>query len=108
MAMDAIGSDRVVVVGTTGKIAWTSTASATTPTWTFKNLPSQVTMRSVKMIDADSWVVVGDEETVLRTDNAGSTWTGSQAALPPTASISAPTGGFPLTDSSRDYRRQLG
>ncbi len=103
LAMDSTGPGLVVVAGLAGKVAWsTDAATAATPTWKFYNLPTRRALRGVTLLDANNWIVVGDEETILRTHDGGRTWlTGSTSSQPPVASISGPGGGFALTDAPR-------
>ncbi len=98
--IDALDTDRVVVVGNSGRVAWTSNASAVTPTWTSSTAaPANVTLLGVQMLDADSWIVVGDKETIRRTDDGGATWTGTSAETAPTLAITSPSAAH-LLDSA--------
>jgi hypothetical protein len=99
-AIDALDANTVVVVGDAGKIAWSSNASAATPTWTSSTIAGGNALLGVKMIDATHWIVVGDKETILRTSNGGATWAGSTAAAAPTASITSPTADTLLSSPS--------
>ncbi len=94
-AIDAFDANKVVVVGDAGKVYYSTNAAGATPTWSAKTTGTTNNLNGVQMLDADSWIVVGDNETILRTDNAGATWTGSRAlgeSRPST--ITSPAPGF--------------
>jgi len=93
-AIDAVNTNQVVVVGDAGKVYYSADAAGANPTWFAKTTGTTNNLNGVVMLDADSWIVVGDNETILRTDNAGTTWTGSRALGKPTVVITAPTTGF--------------
>jgi len=94
-SIDAIDANKVVVVGKGGRVSHsTNAATAGTPTWSAKTTGTTNNLNGVVMLDADSWIVVGDNETILRTDNSGTTWTGSRALGKPTVDILAPATGF--------------
>lgn len=96
-AIDSLDADRMLVVGNTaagvGRIRYTATASAATPTWIPKALPAGTkSLYGAKMFDATHWIVVGDNETILRTSDAGLHWTGPNAVTLPTAVITSSSG----------------
>lgn len=99
-AMAAVNTTTVVIVGTgqntlTSKpyVGFTKNGGAS---WTVKQLGT-APLNSVAVIDSDSWLVVGEQENVLRTDDAGVTWkVVSGAAAAPEVSIVAPVGGAAL------------
>jgi putative cell wall-binding protein len=88
--IDALNADSVLAVGDGGHIAWSTNASADSPTWSVNTTATTNTLLGAKMIDANNWVVVGDHETILRTSNGGQTWTGSTAAAGPKVAITSP------------------
>ena len=100
-AIDALDAQHVLVAGNAtnglGRIIWTSNASAPTPTWSYYNVNDSVL--GVQMLDATHWIVVGDNETILRTSDAGAHWTGQMAPNAPTVAITSPTSAH-LLDST--------
>jgi hypothetical protein len=98
--IDALDNDHVLTVGNGGKIAWTSSASETTPTWSYYRIYTALggypSLYDAYMLDATHWVVVGDNETVYRTSNAGATWSGSSALTAPSIKRLTPAAGFSL------------
>jgi photosystem II stability/assembly factor-like uncharacterized protein len=91
-AIDAVDKDTVLVVGDGGQIAWTANASAPVPTWTMKTSGTSNALLGAQAIDLAHWIVVGDNETILRTADGGVTWTGNKALTPPTTAITSPPG----------------
>ncbi|HEY5541165.1 MAG TPA: hypothetical protein VIL41_06915 [Coriobacteriia bacterium] len=89
-AIDASDADHVLVVGDGGRIAWSSNASAATPTWSVNTTTTTNTLLGVQMIDASNWIVVGDNETILRTADGGASWVGSKNLQAPTVAITSP------------------
>jgi hypothetical protein len=89
-AIDALDANTVVIVGDAGRIAWTTNALAGTPTWSVNTTATTNALLGVQVIDATHWVVVGNNETILRTSNGGASWTGSTAAAAPSAAITGP------------------
>ena len=79
--IDATDATRIVLVGgssTTGNgiVQWTKDGT----TWTnYKEFPG-TTLRSVVMKDATHWIAVGDNETIVRTNDGGVTWTDPAAS----------------------------
>ncbi len=104
-AVDAIDDNHVVIVGDGGWVAWTSNGAADNSTadssvWAGKQVtPAGAALRGVSMLSATEWVVVGDDETILRTTDGGATWTGSTALAPPAVAITAPAASTVLTGS---------
>lgn len=92
-AIDALDKDHILFVGDNGRIGWSSNASADSPSFsaTTTIAATGISLRGAKMLDATHWIVVGDNETILRTADGGATWTGSKAVAPPTLAITAPT-----------------
>lgn len=88
-----VGTGTVVAVGAKGMIRRSFNGGTT---WTQWAHPAYRTLRGISILDADSWIVVGDEECILRTDDAGATWRGTSSPTAPTVVISAPVSGFPL------------
>ena len=80
----------MLVVGNSGRIAWTANASETTPTWSVNTTATTNTLLGAQMLDANHWIVVGDNETILRTADAGATWTGVNKAQPPSVAFTSP------------------
>lgn len=97
LAMDGRAPGKLVLAGQNGKIAWTTDATVASPTWQFYNAPTGH-LKSIAMIDDNKWIAVGDDETVVRTTNAGATWT-AENAKPPVASILGPAEGTPFTEA---------
>jgi photosystem II stability/assembly factor-like uncharacterized protein len=88
-AIDAYDGDHVLVVGNTlngqGRIAWTSNAKASNPTWSVNTASAPRALLGAQMITATNWIVVGDDETVLRTFDSGKTWAGNAPPSVPVA-----------------------
>lgn len=99
--LDALDADRLLVAGRFGVVGWSSNASAASPTFTYKVLPGSPgytapELRAAAMLDADRWVVVGTNEAIYRTTDAGVTWTGGNAMAAPGVTLTAPAAGFSL------------
>ena len=90
-AIDALDADHVLIVGNNGRMAWTKNASAATPTWVYTTTATTNMLLGAQMLDAKNWIVVGDNETILKTDDAGATWSGSKVAQAPSITRDAPT-----------------
>ena len=94
-SIDALDANHVLVVGGNingaGRIAWTANATADNPTWVVNTTATTNLLLGAQMIDSTHWVVVGDNETILRTSDGGATWTGSKAAKAPSIVRAAPT-----------------
>ena len=92
--IDAIDATHIVLVGGNsntgdGIVQWTKDGT----TWTnYKSFPG-TTLRSVVMMDAKRWIAVGDNETIVRTNDAGVTWTDPAASRKlPTVVLNQPAG----------------
>jgi len=102
--IDAIDNTHMVVVGldnlgrsamqwtTDGWVAPTQPGGPTTPVVYAK-------LRSVSMLSATNWIAVGDEETIARTTNAGTTWTATTGTIP-TVKLSSPVTNATLAATS--------
>ena len=94
-ALDAYDADHLVVVGNAGKIYWTADATAVTPTWTLRTMPGlTAALYGVQMTGPDSFISVGDNETIVRF--TGATGVGCVALVNPTVQITAPVDNFPM------------
>lgn len=100
-AIDSVDANNVVVVSDLGRVFRSTNAAASTPVWTMKTAGTN-NLRGVKMLDSDSWIVVGDNETILRTDDAGATWIGSTALGKPTVAITSPANLFGIGSATID------
>lgn len=88
--IDAFDATHMVAVGFTtanvGGVQWTTDGS----TWTTRTVGAPaVKLRSVSMISATKWIVVGDNETIGRTSDGGATWTWT-TATPPAVALTSP------------------
>lgn len=98
----AVNDNTVVAVGGNGSsdgaalIGVSKNASAATPTWTYTILSAAATLRDVSILTPTTWLAVGDDETIYRTTNAGTTWT----AVSPGLTNPVITIGSPATDFS--------
>ncbi|MEI8084028.1 MAG: hypothetical protein WCI74_19495, partial [Actinomycetes bacterium] len=100
-AIDAFDADHLVVVGDSGKIAYTSNASSATPTWEMLSTPSATNhLKGVQMIGPDSWIAVGLNETVVRFTNRVADPAGSYALAAPKVAITSPAPSFSLPVAS--------
>ena len=93
-SIDALDNLHMIAVGVDGAgmsaMQWSADGGVN---WTGYQSPTKfAVLRSVSMITPTSWIVVGDEETIGRTNNAGATWTW-MSATSPAATITAPTTG---------------
>ena len=52
-AIDAVDKDHVLVVGDGGQVDWTANASAATPTWTRKTVPTTNALLGAQAIEPD-------------------------------------------------------
>lgn len=93
--IDALDANHVLVVGSNlngqGRMAWSANAAAEAPTWVVNSTATTNLLLGAHMIDSTHWIVVGDNETVLRTSDGGTTWTGSKAAAAPSITRTSPT-----------------
>lgn len=99
--LDALDADKMLVAGRLGVVGWSSNASAASPTFTYKVLPGSTgyaapELRAAAMLDASRWIVVGTNEAIYRTSNAGVTWTGGNAVAAPGVTMTVPAAGFAL------------
>jgi len=89
--IDAFDATHLVAVGYTtahvGGVQWTTNGGTTWSTASVSALG--VKLRSVSMLTATNWVVVGDSETLGRTSDAGATWTWT-TATPPKVTLTSP------------------
>lgn len=98
-AIDALDANTVLIAGQDGKIAWSTNAMSTAASsWRFRNVPGRPELHGVKMLSATEWIVVGNNETIYRTMDAGATWTGTTGLKAPrttdlSASTTAPVSG---------------
>jgi photosystem II stability/assembly factor-like uncharacterized protein len=97
-AIDAYDANHVLVACNSGRIAWTSNASADVPTWTLSIAAASNALLGAQMIDANNWIIVGDNETILRTTDAGAHWAGPKTQAAPMVAIT--TNGAHLLDSA--------
>lgn len=86
-AIDAWDANKVLIVGDGGKIAWTTNALAATPAWNVNATATSNSLFGAQMIDEKHWIVVGDNETIMRTSDAGAHWTGSTSVVAPSIAI---------------------
>ncbi|MEI8083781.1 MAG: hypothetical protein WCI74_18235, partial [Actinomycetes bacterium] len=90
-SLDAYDADHVVVVGDAGKVYYSANASTGSPiVWTLITSGTTNNLFSVQMTGPNSWVAVGDSETVLRFAGGAVLPGGSVAPTPPTVSITSP------------------
>jgi photosystem II stability/assembly factor-like uncharacterized protein len=96
----AIDADRIIVAGDmkktvtgayTGIILWTTDGGATWRNKQFTDVPS---LRDIVVLSANSWLAVGGNEVMLRTADAGLTWTGMTKPVAPVVTRATPTAGF--------------
>jgi len=88
--IDSTDENHVVLVGADangngGVIQWTTNGS----TWTNYRVFAGTVLRSVVMRDATHWIAVGDNETIVRTDDGGANWTSTVGVKPPAATITS-------------------
>jgi photosystem II stability/assembly factor-like uncharacterized protein len=67
----AAAGDRLVAVGERGHILWSDDRGAT---WTQAEVPTNVTLTGVFLLDRETGWVVGHDAVVLRTTDGGRTW----------------------------------
>jgi len=90
--IDALDANHVLAVGNNGKIMWSANAAAATPTWSRPAVaPTAKTLLGAQMLSATTWIVVGDNETILRTTDGGAHWIGVTSPNAPTLTITSPT-----------------
>ncbi|MCW2928198.1 MAG: hypothetical protein JWM86_2166 [Thermoleophilia bacterium] len=76
----AIISDNVMVaVGYSGQIFQTSNATNATPTWTLRSTGIDSALEAVEVMDATNVVAVGHDGAVVRSSDAGVSWTADDA-----------------------------
>jgi hypothetical protein len=95
-AIAAVDDKTVVAVGDAGVIA-KSTTAGNASSWAYTVLPGGAPLRGIDILTPTTWIVVGDDETIYRTTNAGASWTAVCAGLTaPTVSLASPDAGFAL------------
>ena len=94
--IDATDANHIVVVGRSkrgtaypGTVEWTTDGGATWTPYFEDGLPA---LRAVSMITASKWIVIGEDETIGRTSDAGDTWTFTRQE-PPAVAMTSPTQG---------------
>ncbi len=88
-AIDAFDANHVVEVGDAGKMAWTTNGGASWQTTTTTGATNNLT--GVQMLTSTTWVVIGHNETILRTVDGGQHWIGQHQLTPPSVRITSPT-----------------
>ncbi len=88
--IDSFGTSLIVAVGRTnlgtGSLQISTNGGAS---WSFKDGGVAGRLRSISMITATKWIVVGDNETIGRTNDGGATWTWT-TATPPKVTLTTP------------------
>jgi len=102
-AVDAYDANNVVLVGDSGKLyRSTNAADGAAANWSL--IPTGTTnhLRGIQMLSDAIWVVIGDNETILRTTDAGQSWSGPKSLTKPTAQFTTPAVGFAVGSTTID------